>query len=204
MLIRTTPGGLRKGAPCTVYATEETWRCLDRFPLTNRLTVAPREPFRIHNITLEAFCLGAATRSFICTSGHPRDDRAESTVEHSLPAPAVGYRIQACRCAIFYVPGLVRNHEPALSGIRTYVGDGASLRGPIIRKKNGSLVGHAAIRTQPGWCRQSGVQLAFFTHCGTQIVGADPQASSRAVRDLGLEQGIDARIAHDGLNLVLP
>jgi phosphoribosyl 1,2-cyclic phosphodiesterase len=75
--------GLKNGAPCRVYGTEQTWHRLKSFPLPDRALVEPRAPFCIHNIVFEAF-----------------------PVEHSLRAPAVGYRITAGRTSIFYVPGL--------------------------------------------------------------------------------------------------
>jgi phosphoribosyl 1,2-cyclic phosphodiesterase len=175
--------GLRKGAPCRVYATEETWRSISTFPVQDRATVYGRSPFRIHDIVFESFF-----------------------VEHSILAPAVGYRITAGRSTIFYVPDLVYIHDSheALSGICLYVGDGASLLRPIVRKRNGSLVGHAAIRTQLGWCRLEGVRKAVITHCGSEIVGADPRTVRRVVRGLGEDLGVDARIAFDGLTLTLP
>jgi hypothetical protein len=86
-------------------------------------------PFCIHDIVFEAF-----------------------PVEHSLRAPAVGYRVTAGRTSISYVPDVVSIYEPheALSSIRLYVGDGASLRRPIIRKKGLSLIGHASVPRTTG------------------------------------------------------
>jgi phosphoribosyl 1,2-cyclic phosphodiesterase len=175
--------GLKNGAPCRVYGTEQTWCRLQSFPLPDRAVVEPRAPFCIHNIVFEAF-----------------------PVEHSLRAPAVGYRITAGRISIFYVPDLVHIYEQheALSDIRMYVGDGASLRRPIIRKSNGSLTGHTSIRTQLGWCRREGVQKALITHCGSQIVGADSRLINADLRALSVEQGVEARVAFDGLELMLP
>lgn len=175
--------GLKNGAPCRVYGTEQTWRCLKGFPLPDRALVESRARFWIHNIVFEAF-----------------------PVEHSLRAPAVGYRITAGRTSIFYVPDLVRIYEQheALSDIRVYVGDGASLRRPIIRKRDGSLIGHASIRTQLGWCHREGVQRVLITHCGSQIVGADSRIINSDIRALSLEQGVEARVAFDGLEIVLP
>jgi phosphoribosyl 1,2-cyclic phosphodiesterase len=175
--------GLKNGAPCAVYATAETWRGIEKSPLRERVLIEPREPFRIGGITLEAF-----------------------PVEHSIRAPAVGYRIMAGRSAVFYAPDLVYIYEAheALHGIRVYIGDGASLIRPIIRRKGDSLVGHAAVRTQLSWCRDEGVKKALITHCGSQIVRAKPQHASGAVRDLGQDQGVDAAIAYDGLEVALP
>jgi phosphoribosyl 1,2-cyclic phosphodiesterase len=175
--------GLKNGAPCRIYATEQTWCLLQGFPLPDRAVVEPRVPFCIHDIVFEAF-----------------------PVEHSLRAPAVGYRITAGRTSIFYVPDLVCIYEQhkALSDIRMYVGDGASLRRPIIRKRDGSLIGHASIRTQLGWCHLEGVQKALITHCGSQIVGADSRVINADLRALSVEQGVEARVAFDGLELMLP
>jgi len=175
--------GLKNGAPCRVYGTEQTWCRLQSFPLPDRVVVEPRTPFCIHNIVFEAF-----------------------PVEHSLRAPAVGYRITTGRTSIFYVPDLVYIYEQheALSDIRMYVGDGASLRRPIIRKRDGSLMGHASVRTQLGWCRREGVEKALITHCGSQIVGADSRIINADLRALSVEQGVEARVAFDGLELILP
>ncbi len=175
--------GLKHGAPCRVFATGETWRILDRFPILDRTAIAPREPFQIFGIKLEAFA-----------------------VEHSLRAPAVGYRIAAGRSSVFYVSDLVAIHDAreALGNIVLYIGDGASLRRPIIRKRDGYRTGHSAIQTQLEWCRQYEVHRAVFTHCGSQIVRADSRKMAQIVRDLGLEQGVEASIAVDGMDLILP
>jgi len=174
--------GLKNCAPCRVYATEPTWDLLRRFPLTRRTTIEPRRSFSIHALTLEAF-----------------------PVEHSIRAPAVGYRIAAGATTIFYVPDVVSiydTHE-ALNAIRLYIGDGATLRRPILRRTGGFLVGHSPIRTQLTWCRDERVPQALFTHCGSEIVRADARKIARAVHDLGLDQGVDARIATDAMELTL-
>ena len=156
--------GLKSGVPCPVFATEQTWRILARFPVQDRITILPRRPFQIRGLTFEAF-----------------------PVEHSLRAPAAGYRISAGTSSIFYVPDLVsvQDLHEALHGVRLYVGDGATLRRPIIRKKAGSVIGHSPIQSQIGWCRQEGVPKALFTHCGSEIVRAASTSMTRLVRDLG-------------------
>src|SRR5512147_1256237 len=75
--------GLASGASCPVYATEETWARIARFPIEDRRIVKARVPFRIGDVRFEAFA-----------------------VEHSLRAPAVGYRIDADGPSVFYVPDL--------------------------------------------------------------------------------------------------
>jgi hypothetical protein len=46
------------------------------------------------------------------------------------------------------------------------------------------------------------IGIAFFTHCGTEIVTSDARQVSRVVHQLGVAHGLDARIAHDGLRLM--
>lgn len=127
-------------------------------------------------------------------------------MEHSLRAPAVGYRVTAGRTSIFYVPDVVSIYEAheTLSSIRLYVGDGASLRRPIIRKKGHSLIGHASVRTQLGWGRREGVQKALITHCGSRVVRVDSRTVKAELRALSLEQGVEARAAFDGFEVILP
>ena len=175
--------GLKNGASCPVYATEETWHILARFPVQDRITVLQRRPFHLQGLTFEAF-----------------------PVEHSLRAPAVGYRISAGTSSIFYVPDLVsiQDLHNALNGVRLYVGDGATLHRPITRKKAGSLIGHSPIRSQLAWCRQEGVLKALFTHCGSEIVRAPSTSMRRKLRDLGQTLGVDARLAVDGMGVILP
>ena len=175
-------GGLKQGAPCPVYATPWTWDGLERYSIRERETIIPRRPKRIGNIEFEAF-----------------------SVEHSLIAPAVGYRITSGGVAIFYVPDLVsipERHE-ALSGIQLYVGDGASIIRPILRRRDGVLIGHASVRDQLDWCRDESVSQAVITHCGSQIVKADAHTTEARVQALGRERQVQVLVAYDGLRLTI-
>lgn len=130
--------GLEHGAPCPVHATAEGWDGMQRFaiPLRCRRVIPRRSPVVIAGITFEAF-----------------------PVKHSLHAPAVGYRIGVEGVAIFYVPDLVSipARTAALSGLRLYVGDGASLVRPIVR-----------------WARGEPWDMPPSAHSS---IGAGPQAS---------------------------
>jgi phosphoribosyl 1,2-cyclic phosphodiesterase len=177
--------GLRQGVACPVHATAEGWSSMQRFPIPprRRRVIPRRSRVAIGGIAFEAF-----------------------PVKHSLRAPAVGYRIGADGLAIFYVPDVlsIPARTEALRGLRLYVGDGASLVRPIVRRtRGGEPVGHAPIRTQLDWCRTAGVARAIFTHCGTQIVGGDEEGIARRIRAMGHERGVDASLAHDGLSVVL-
>ena len=174
--------GLANGAPCPVFATEETWTTLPNYPIEDRRTLPPRRRTTIGNLHWEAF-----------------------PVEHSIRAPAVGYRIGDGHRDFFYVPDVVAIGEraAALGGIALYVGDGATITRSMVRRVDSALVGHSAIRTQLGWCAEEGVGRAIFTHCGTEIVSGDERSLGPLVKRLGRGCSVDARLAYDGLQVRL-
>jgi phosphoribosyl 1,2-cyclic phosphodiesterase len=175
-------GGLRGGAPCPVYATAESWATMEDFPIEERRVIAPRKPFKIGDIRLEAF-----------------------RVEHSTRAPAVGFRATAGRVAIFYVPDVVWIHEreKALSGCKVYVGDGATLTRSMVRKSNDALIGHTPVRTQLTWCQKMGVPRAIITHCGAEIVTGKRTEIEASLQEMADKRGVEAQIAYDGWHVVL-
>ena len=174
--------GLRKGAPCPVYATEQTRQLLADCPISAPREVAPRRPVEVGGLQIEVF-----------------------PVEHSILAPAVGYRIAAASTAFFYVPDVVAiaDRSEALAGVSLYVGDGATMTRPMVRQHEGRLFGHTTVRAQLGWCAAEGVTRAVFTHCGSGIVRADARKVSAALRDMAAEYGVSARFARDGLRIRL-
>ena len=175
-------GGLRRGAPCPVYATEEAWRAIDRYGIRERIVVRPRASIDVCGLRFEAFA-----------------------VEHSLHAPAVGYRVSGGDVTLFYVPDVVSIPErgEALAGLRLYVGDGATVTRPIVRRRDGALIGHAPIRAQLDWCAAEGVPWAIFTHCGSQLVRGEAEGLAARVEAMGRERGMLAEIASDGMEVTL-
>jgi phosphoribosyl 1,2-cyclic phosphodiesterase len=153
---------------------------LRRLSIRHTRTIAARAPWEIDGLRFEAF-----------------------PVEHSTRAPAVGYRIAARRRCLFYVPDVaaIRDRHTALEGVHLYVGDGASIRRPIVRHRGQVLIGHASIVEQLGWCMQAGIRRAVFTHCGSQVVRSDARQVGALMRRLGKEHGIDARLGYDGLRV---
>lgn len=170
-------GGLAQGAPCPIYATSETLRLLRRFPIRDRRSMPLKKSVAIGGLRFTAY-----------------------PVQHSIRAPAVGYRVSANAEAFFYLPdvAMLPNAAEALHGVGVYIGDGATMRRSMVRVKDGKLIGHAPITTQLDWCAKAQVHRAIFTHCGTPIVRGDPRALSATVRKLGRERGINARLARDG------
>ncbi len=174
--------GLKEGAPCPVYATHASWEDMKDYEVAEREEMPEREPLEIAGIEFEAF-----------------------PVAHSTRAPAVGYRVTAGEVTIFYGPDLVWIHEreAALSGARLYVGDGATITRSMVRKIDDNLIGHTSIRTQLTWCQKKGVSRAIFTHVGSEIVKGDERSLGPQVRVMAQERGVEAQIAHDGLEMVL-
>lgn len=176
--------GLKAGSPAPVYATEAAWRAMSTYAIApeDRRLVRPREPVTLRGITLEAF-----------------------PVEHSIRAPAVGYRITAGRVTVFYAPDVVYipDRAEALGGCRLYIGDGATLTQPFVRRRGDTLIGHAPVRTQLTWCRKEGVPRAIITHCGKEIVEGDRAELRVRLEAMAGERGVAAAIAYDGASVVL-
>lgn len=176
--------GLKKGASCPVYATGETWKILQDFDIDNRRVLDLRAPTDIGGILFEAFA-----------------------VSHSTRAPAVGYRVTAGGACIFYVPDVVDigEREEALGGIDVYIGDGAAVERSLVRgSRDNGLIGHVSLKTQLDWCAGEGVPLAVFTHCGSRIVRGDERRLGAAIRRMARQRGLEARIAHDGMEMTIP
>src|SRR6266700_297874 len=174
--------GLKQGARCPVYAPEKTWQELQLYPIKDRHLIEERTPTKICGITFEAF-----------------------PVEHSILAPAVGYRVSAGRARIFYAPDLVFIHDrgAALKGVQVYIGDGATVTRSFIRKRGKTLIGHAPVRTQQTWCEKENVPRAIITHCGSEIVTGDERKLSAKIRAMAAERGVEAAIAYDGMDRIL-
>jgi len=174
--------GLKRGAPCPVYATEKTWRELGHYPIKDRHVIKERTPTKISGITFEAF-----------------------PVEHSVLSPTVGYRVGAGRACIFYVPDLIFIHErsAALKAVQIYIGDGATVTQSFIRKRGKALIGHSPVRTQLTWCQKEGVPRVIITHCGSEIVTGDERKISEFIVAMGNERGVEIQLAYDRMKLTL-
>jgi phosphoribosyl 1,2-cyclic phosphodiesterase len=174
--------GLKRGAPCPVYAPRNTWQELQNYPIKDRHVIDERTPTKIDGITFESF-----------------------PVEHSVLSPAVGYRVSAGRACIFYAPDLIFIHQrsAALKRVQIYVGDGATLTRSFIRRRGKALIGHSPVRTQLTWCQKEAVPRAIITHCGSEIVTGDEREIAAKLRAIAAERGVGVRIAYDGMKVTL-
>ena len=175
--------GLAHGAPCPVYATDETLQLLRHYPIRDRRRMPVKKSIAIGGLQFKAY-----------------------PVQHSIRAPAVGYRVTSKAGCFFYLPDVAElpHVADALRGVDLYIGDGATMRRSMVRAKHGTLIGHAAMTVQLDWCAEARLHRAIFTHCGSPIVRGDPRKFSATIRKLGRERGIDARLAHDGERLCFP
>src|SRR5215831_11848817 len=174
--------GLKRGAPCPVYAPEKTWQELQHYPIKDRDVIDERTSTKIFGITFEAF-----------------------PVEHSVLSPAVGYRVSAGRACIFYAPDLIFIHDrsAALKGVQIYIGDGATVKRSFIRRRGKALIGHSPVRAQLTWCQKEGVPRAIITHCGSEIVTGDEGEIAAKFFTLAEERAVKVRVAYDGMELKL-
>lgn len=173
--------GLAEGTDVPVYVSQESRDLLGHFPVRRfRIfddgSLLRLGPFRVR----------------------PYD------VVHSIRAPAVGFRVSADGTTLVYNPDIVSIVEEArvLRGVDVYIGDGATLTRPMVRRQGNALFGHTTIRAQLNWCKRNGVTRAYIVHCGKQIVEMDPKEAQRRVNELA---GADVRavLTHDGLRVEL-
>jgi len=180
-------GGLASGAPCPVYATGATLALLWRFPIQDPHTIAARAPWKVDGFGFEAVPL-----------------------EHSTRAPAVGYRIAARTRCLFYAPDVaaIRDRGTALEGVDLYIGDGASIRRPLIRRRGRARIGHAPIVEQLDWCKDAGIPQALDRQQKwslrnsarkTSLIwggGTFPEKESTLVGGGGLAAGVSAQLRY--------
>jgi phosphoribosyl 1,2-cyclic phosphodiesterase len=174
--------GLKNGVPCPVYATKKAWEGMENFKIQNKEEIKVREPIDICEMEVEAF-----------------------PVDHSSRAPAVGYRITAGKVSIFYVPDVVYipNRNEALTGVKVYIGDGATIKRSMVRKIDNNLIGHVPVSTQLTWCKKEKIPFMIITHCGSEIVKGKKEEIQTKLEKLAEERGIDAWIAYDGMERIL-
>ncbi|MCI0382290.1 MAG: MBL fold metallo-hydrolase [Chlamydiae bacterium] len=169
----------KKGAACPVFATAKTWKIIHFFPIEKRKTIKERSPFILGGIRFEAF-----------------------PVLHSIRCPAVGFRITSKEVKLFYVPDVawIPNLSEAFDDIDFYIGDGATLYRPMIRKVKGrdEIFGHATIRQQLTWCHKEAVPKMIITHCGSDLVAREKR-STKILAKYGREREVEVVIAYDGM-----
>ena len=146
--------GIKKWCAVPGVCNAASWNVkeLKNFPIKEKIIIHNRQKLDIFGMTFEVF-----------------------NEVHSILCPGVGYRITAGKATIYYAGDLIsiNQRHAALKNVRLYIGDGATIIRPMVRRKDDKLFGHTTIRAQLGWCKKEKVPRAIITHCGTQIVAAN-------------------------------
>lgn len=162
-----------------VYLSEESYERLARYPMAHPRVFGPGARLRLGPFRVRPY-----------------------EVVHSLRAPAVGFRVRAAQTTIAYNPDIISIVDEAsvLSGVQAYVGDGATLTRPLVRRHGDALFGHTTVRAQLNWCKRYGIPRAYIVHCGKQLVQMDPGLLEERVDQLA-GPNLRAIVAHDGMRV---
>jgi len=173
--------GLKSGTVRPVFVTRESFELLRRYPVADFRILRPNRVKHIGPFQVLAY-----------------------PVIHSLRAPAVGFRVTAGGVTIVYNPDVISipSADRILRGIDAYIGDGATLTHPFVRRHGDLLFGHTTVRAQLGWCKRYGVPRAFIAHCGKQLVQLPHAVLQRIVSEMAGPE-LPVTVAFDGLRVLI-
>jgi len=172
-------GGLTSDIKLPVYASGECFRQLKKLSLTNLREIKPGRVVSQEGLKIMPY-----------------------KVTHSLLAPAVGYRVSDGKAVFVYNPDIIsiEKKNKILKGVNLYIGDGATLKRSLVRRKGKKIFGHAAISTQVNWCRHFSIKKAIFTHFGKGAVEMNEKSLKRRLREFG-EKEVEVVAAYDGMTI---
>jgi ribonuclease BN (tRNA processing enzyme) len=173
--------GLKEGTQKRVYAARYTFKFLKNFPLPHLKDIKKNKPLKLGPFKISTYpCI------------------------HSIKTPAVGFRIEAGKNTLVYNPDVVfiRNKKRIFKGVDIYIGDGATISRPLVRRKKGKLFGHASIKTQINWCKKFKIREVIFTHFGKEAVGMGERNLRKKLRELSGSK-LKVTAAFDGMRRIL-
>jgi phosphoribosyl 1,2-cyclic phosphodiesterase len=175
-------GGLKNGAPCKIFGTEESIRVLRNINSLELVEIKKEKPFLIGEISFTAY-----------------------PVEHSLIAPTVGYKITVKNISVFYCPDLIfiYNRKEALRNVKIYIGDGAAVSKSFIRKRGTKLIGHSRVQQQISWCKKEKIPKAIITHCGSEVINEGDEKIIAKFKEMSKMYGVDVQLAYDGMRVLV-
>lgn len=170
---------LEEGTDVPVYVSAESYELLEHYPVKRFRVFTPGRELRLGPFRVRPY-----------------------EVVHSIRAPAVGFRVRGGGTTLVYNPDIISivHERSVLSGVDVFIGDGASLTRPLVRRHGGALFGHTTVRAQLGWCNRYGIRRAYIVHCGKQLVQMQPAALQARVDELAGPQ-LRATVAHDGMRV---
>ena len=160
-----------------VYVTQETHELLSRYAVRQFRVIEPWQEFRPGPFRVRAY-----------------------RVVHSIRCPAVGFRVRFGGKTIAYNPDVISipQESKVLRGVDIYIGDGATLTRPLVRRRGDVLFGHTTVRAQLEWCRRNRIPRAYIVHCGKQLVQMAPDELQSRIDDLA-GSTVRATVAYDGM-----
>ncbi len=170
---------LEEGTDVPVYVSVQSYELLKHYPVKRFRVFHPDEELRIGPFRVRPY-----------------------EVVHSIRAPAVGFRVRAGGTTIVYNPDIISivRERSVLAGVDIYIGDGASLTHPIVRRRDDVLFGHTTVRAQLNWCKRYAIRRAYIVHCGKQLVRLPPAQLQQRVDELA-GPGVRAVVAYDGMRV---
>ena len=175
--------GLEEGTDVPVHASAITHEITKDLPIRRRVTLVPEAAVVVGPFRLTAF-----------------------PVVHSVRCPCVAVRIELPGLVLVYSGDIISFERPeaALSGADLYIGDGSTLKGPLVRRHpTGALMGHTTVRAQLGWLGKYGIRRAIFSHFGTGPIEMGEPALKEALAEMAQAKasGCRVRAARDGMEL---
>ena len=125
-------------------------------------------------------------------------------VSHSIKVPTSVIQFNVGGIGILVATAVlsIPERESILGATNLYIGDGTTLEKDMVRQQKGSglAYGHSSIRRQLRWLTKSPVQLAIFTHFGTEAIEMGDDELKAQVETLAVDTGYDgaALLAQDG------
>lgn len=170
---------LEEGTEAPVYVSAESYELLKHYPVKRFRVFKPGRELHLGPFRVRPY-----------------------EVVHSIRAPAVGFRIRACETTLAYNPDIISivHERSVLTGVDVYIGDGASLTRPLVRRRGDALFGHTTVRAQLNWCKRYGIRRAYIVHCGKQLVQMPPEALLERVDELA-GPDVHATVAYDGMRV---
>lgn len=170
---------LEEGTDVPVYVSAESYELLKHYPVKRFRVFAAGDELRLGPFRVRPY-----------------------DVVHSIRAPAVGFRVRAGSTSVVYNPDIISivHERSVLTGVDVYIGDGASLTRPIIRRRGEALFGHTTVRAQLNWCKRYGIRRAYIVHCGKELVQMPPALLQVRVDELA-GPALQAAVAHDGMRV---
>jgi len=120
----------------------------------------------------------------------------EFPIFHSIIAPASGVIFTLNKLKLAYVPDVlsIKNRREIMKGVNIVIYDSASIKRPIVRRKDTEVYGHASMQTELRWAKIDEVPEVIFTHFGVDGIKLTAQQFNKR---LEIPPGVKVNYAYD-------